>query len=107
MQDAFAEKQDPVASTRFDLNQIYMIHLYPELFDLERVLNKPSAVERDEKKLDPEVMGESVGFVKLTENNTDLIFAHATGAGFNTMNRVFKTYKFGYGKDRDSSLDGL
>ena len=75
------------------LNPILMIQLSGELIDLNKALNRTVDTSVD----DPEP-SKCSGFLKVTEGNKDLLFAHVSMSGFHTMNRVLKLYKFAFNK---------
>jgi hypothetical protein len=66
-----------------------MIQLSGELIDLSKVMNRTTNYD-DEG-------GKCSGFVKVAPGNKDLFFAHVSMSGYETMTRLIKLYKFGYG----------
>jgi hypothetical protein len=91
MWHGYNNKRSFTPETAFALTPIYMIQLSGELIDLSKALNRTFDAAVD----DPEPEKCS-GFVKVTEGNKDLMFSHVSMAGYNTMNRILKLYKFGY-----------
>lgn len=67
-----------------------MLQLSGELIDLSKFFNKTKGYLTE---IDA---GKCSGFIKITEKNEDLLFAHVAMSGYNTMNRILKIYKFGF-----------
>uniref|UniRef100_A0A914MCB9 Phospholipase B-like n=1 Tax=Meloidogyne incognita TaxID=6306 RepID=A0A914MCB9_MELIC len=89
IQDGYgAEKQFYLSRVRFAITPILKIQMAGEFYDLDRVFKKP--------KTNYSSNSHCSGFVKVLEGNKDILMAHVTMAGLNTMNRILKLYKFAY-----------
>lgn len=65
-----------------------MIQLSGELIDLSKMYNRTSMSDEG---------GKCSGFVKVAPGNKDLFISHVSMSGYETMTRLIKLYKFGYG----------
>lgn len=70
-----------------------MIQLAGELIDLEKALGKK---KEEVARREPE-NGKCSGLVKIAPDNKDMFLSQVAMSGYNTMTRVLKLYKFGYG----------
>nr|CAD2201066.1 unnamed protein product [Meloidogyne enterolobii] len=90
IQDGYGpEKQFYLSRVRFAITPILKIQMAGEFYDLDRVFKKP--------KTNYSSNSHCSGFIKVLEGNKDILMAHVTMAGLNTMNRILKLYKFAYG----------
>ncbi|CAK5080795.1 unnamed protein product [Meloidogyne enterolobii] len=72
----------------FKNNSILLIQMSGDFFDLEHVFKKNPNLESEPSHCS--------GFIKITEGNEDLLMSHVSMAGYNTMNRILKLYKFAF-----------
>uniref|UniRef100_A0A1I8BKQ9 Phospholipase B-like n=1 Tax=Meloidogyne hapla TaxID=6305 RepID=A0A1I8BKQ9_MELHA len=72
----------------FKNSSILLIQMSGDFFDLEHVFKKNPNLESEPSHCS--------GFIKITEGNKDLLISHVSMAGYNTMNRILKLYKFSF-----------
>uniref|UniRef100_A0A915MUG6 Phospholipase B-like n=1 Tax=Meloidogyne javanica TaxID=6303 RepID=A0A915MUG6_MELJA len=75
----------------FKNNSILLIQMSGDFYDLEHVFKKNPNLESEPSHCS--------GFIKITEGNEDLLMSHVSMAGYNTMNRILKLYKFAFVKE--------
>jgi hypothetical protein len=76
-----------------------MLNAAGEFFDLEVVLNRTK--DSVPPKIDIDSEEHCTGFVKIAPGNKDLFFAQVSMNKLNTMTRVLKLIKMGYGRCHD------
>lgn len=87
----YAGQKDAPEGRNLSVYQIVMMNYVASLGDFAKYKQKAENVNKKFLEKD-----HCSAFIKVTENNTDLLVAHTTFSGFHTMSRIWKMYSLHY-----------